>query len=319
MLDDTLNSNTTGEVVHPQTENSNSVEEVVHPQTENSNSVEEVVHPQEGILTPEDIDNMSSDEFARYLSESDYTPDAAEVTEEETDSNSASDEESANQTGAESETVVQEETPAAPFKTFNTEEEYEAEVGKRINSSIRQRMRKHNEQAAKYSKLEHMAKEYYPNSHDSLSELTADLEEQAAERAEIPVEEYRQRQNDARDAQLYRERMQRETEAAREQEKIINGWQRDAEQIKYINPDFNLNEAVKNPVFAKMLGDGKTVFEAYAATNKPAPPKAPARKPILQNGASPGGGTGSRQASNPANLPSAEFKKYIEECRNGRR
>lgn len=315
MLDDTLNSNTS--------------EEVVHPQTENSNSVEEVVHPQEGILTPEDIDNMSAEEFARYLSEPDYTPDAAEVTDEETDSNSATDEESANQTGAESETVVQEETPAAPFKTFNTEEEYEAEVGKRINSSIRQRMRKHNEQE-KYSKLEHMAKEYYPDSQDSLSELTADLEEQAAERAEIPVEKYRQRQNDARDAQLYRELtadlekqaaewMQRETEAAREQEKIINGWQRDAEQIKYINPDFNLNEAVKNPVFAKMLGDGKTVFEAYAATNKPAPPKSPARKPILQNGASPGGGTGSRQASNPANLPDAEFKKYIEECRNGRR
>lgn len=294
MLDDTLNSNTS--------------EEVVHPQTENSNSVEEVVHPQEGILTPEDIDNMSAEEFARYLSEPDYTPDAAEVTDEETDSNSATDEESANQTGAESETVVQEETPAAPFKTFNTEEEYEAEVGKRINSSIRQRMRKHNEQAEKYSKLEHMAKEYYPNSQDSLSELTADLEEQAAERAEIPVEEYRQRRDDAMDA-----------EAAREQEKIINGWQRDAEQIKYINPDFNLSKAVKNPVFAKMLGDGKTVFEAYAATNKPAPPKAPARKPILQNGASPGGGTGSRQASNPANLPDAEFKKYIEECRNGRR
>lgn len=305
MLDNTLNSNTT--------------EEVVHPQTENSNSVEEVVHPQEGVLTPDDINNMSSEEFARYLSETDYTPDAAEVTDEETGSNSASAEESANQTGAESETVTQEETPAAPFKTFNTEEEYEAEVGKRINSSIRQRMRKHNEQAEKYLKLEYMANKYYPNVQDSISELTADLEEQAAERAKMPVEEYRQRQNDARDAQLYRERMQRETDAARERERIINGWQRDAQEIKYINPDFNLSEAVKDPVFAKMLGEGKTVFEAYGATHKPAPPKTPARKPILQNGASPGGGTGSRQASNPANLPSAEFQKFIEECRNGRR
>lgn len=305
MLEDTLNSNTT--------------EEVVHPQTENSNTAEEVVHPQEGELTPEDINNMSSEEFARYLTDANYTPDAAEVDDEETDSNSVSEDESANQNGAESETVPQEETPPAPFKTFNTEEEYEAEVGKRINSSIRQRMRKHNEQAAKYSKLEHMAKEYYPNSQDSLSELTSDLETQAAERAEIPVEEYRQRMNDARDAQLYRERMQSESNAARERENIINGWQRDAEQIKYINPDFDLREAVKNPAFAKMLGDGKTVFEAYAAVHKPAPPKTPERKPIMQNGASPGGGTGSRQASNPANLSSADFKKFIEECRNGRR
>ncbi len=305
MLDDTLNSNIT--------------EEVVHPQTENSNSVEEVVHPQEGVLTPDDINNMSRDEFARYLSEADYTPDAAEVTDDESDSNSATDDKSANQNGAERETVPQEETPPAPFKTFNTEEEYEAEVGKRINSSIRQRMRKHNEQAAKYSKLEHMAKEYYPEAQDSLSELTADLETQAAERADIPVDEYRRRIDDKRDAQLYREHMQRENNAAREQEEIINGWQRDAEQIKYINPEFNLREAVKNPAFAKMLGDGKTVFEAYAAVHKPAPPKAPERKPIMQNGASPGGGTGSRAASNPANLPSADFKKFIEECRKGRR
>ena len=180
-------------------------------------------------------------------------------------------------------------------------------------------MRKHNEQAAKYSRLEEMAKEYYPQAQDSISELTADLESQAAERADIPVEEYRKRIDDARDAQLYRSQMQREIDAKTEQDNIINGWQRDANEIKYINPEFDLKEAIKNPAFAKMLREGKSVFEAYATVHKPQPPKAPERKPVIQNVANPGGGTGGRQTSNPAGLSAEDFKKYIEECRNGRR
>ena len=301
-----------------ETLNSNNAEEVVQPQTPNSNT-EEVVQPHNGEVTPDDINNMTSEEFARYMSEVGSVPDAETETTEDTYSEPADGKESTPEPPAEETGNAEEETPPAPFKTFNTEEEYEAEVGKRINSSIRQRMRKHNEQAEKYSRLESMAKEYYPDASDSLSELTADLENQAAERANIPVEEYRRRKDDARDAERYREQRRRETQSQSEQERIINGWQRDAREIQYINPEFDLREAVKNPEFARMLGDGKSVFEAYAVVHKPQPPKAPERKPVMQNVASKGGGTGNRQASNPASLSDEDFKKYIEECRNGRR
>ena len=288
--------------------NSNN-EEVVHPQLENSNN-EEVVHPRNNELTPDDIKNMSNDEFNDYLNSNDESGlDATDTKSEKIDDNNQVDE---TEDGKSEDESAQEKADkpdkVEPYRTFMSEEEYNDEVGKRINAAIRNRMRKHNEQADKYAKLNEMASVYYPDADDPVSVLTSD----------IPVEDYRKQMEDKIDAERYRKLKNEDAERERRREEIINGWQRDAEQIRYINPEFDFDKAIKNPEFADMLRMGKTVFEAYSKTQHPTPPKQPERKAIIQNGASNNSGTGNLSESNPANLPEADFRKFIEKCRKER-
>lgn len=94
-----------------------------------------------------------------------------------------------------------------------------------------------------------------------------------------------------------------------EREKLILEWQRDAEQLKIIVPEFDLAQAVKDESFKEALINGATVFEAYAKTLKM--PKAEPREEIAQNARLPRRGTGTG-IINPAKLSSKEFKKYID-------
>ena len=98
-----------------------------------------------------------------------------------------------------------------------------------------------------------------------------------------------------------------------ETENIVKQWQRDAEQLKLLVPDFSLKTAIKNPLFAEALKKGATVFEAYKETS--AAPKPEKREEIFQNARSARRGTGGASV-NPAKLSSDEFKKYIENIKN---
>ena len=101
---------------------------------------------------------------------------------------------------------------------------------------------------------------------------------------------------------------------------IISQWERDAAQLKFIEPEFDFRtELQSNPQFRQLISQGMGVIEAYAASRpekvKAEPPKQAERKPIKQNAQSPDGGTGTN-TRNPANMSSAEFKQYIENIRN---
>ena len=96
-------------------------------------------------------------------------------------------------------------------------------------------------------------------------------------------------------------------------EELVMQWQRDAQQLKLLVPDFDLAEAVKNKEFSEALTSGATVFEAYKAMAEP--PKEKPREEIFQNARSARRGTGGASI-NPAKLSSSEFKKYIENIRN---
>lgn len=96
-------------------------------------------------------------------------------------------------------------------------------------------------------------------------------------------------------------------------ETIVKEWQRDAEQLKIIVPEFDLAEAIKNKAFADALTNGATVFEAYKAMTTP--PKSQPREEIFQNARSARKGTGGA-AVNPAKLSDTEFRKYIENIKN---
>ena len=101
---------------------------------------------------------------------------------------------------------------------------------------------------------------------------------------------------------------------------IISQWERDATQLKFIEPEFDFRtELQSNPQFRQLISQGMGVIEAYASSRpqpqKQEPPKQAERKPIKQNAQSPDGGTGTN-TRNPANMSSAEFKQYIENIRN---
>jgi hypothetical protein len=101
---------------------------------------------------------------------------------------------------------------------------------------------------------------------------------------------------------------------------IISQWERDAAQLKFIQPEFDFRtELQSNSQFRQLISQGMGVIEAYAASRpqpqKQEPPKQAERKPIKQNAQSPDGGTGTN-TRNVANMSSAEFKQYIENIRN---
>lgn len=96
-------------------------------------------------------------------------------------------------------------------------------------------------------------------------------------------------------------------------EKLIMQWQRDAEQLKILVPEFDLAEAINNKAFHDAITSGATVFEAYKAMTTP--PKSQPREEIFQNARSARKGTGGATV-NPAKLSDSEFKKYIENIKN---
>lgn len=96
--------------------------------------------------------------------------------------------------------------------------------------------------------------------------------------------------------------------------KVIAGWQRDAKEIRHLVPEFDLNEAIKNPEFYDALAQGKSVFEAYALINKTQEPEP--RREIYQNGQRARRGTGG-SVVNPAKMSREDFKKYIERIKEG--
>lgn len=301
--------------------NSNNSEEVVHP-PQDSNSVE-VVQPQNE-LTPESINNMTTEEFESYLSELGNKPDEAEVpaTEknstpvhsDEAEENSAEEAESENeeQTSENAEHTQQAETGAEPYRIFNTE----AELDEEVNTRFRARMKKHNDSIEKYSTLEEMAKVYYPDADDPISAMTKDLEEQAAEKMNVSADEIRTRTKDKLDAEKYRQQIKENDERKTRTEDIIKGWERDAEQLKLINPKFDLKESIKNPEFKRILAGGGTVAQAYSKVYNSAPPKAKERQPIQQNAQTAKlKGSGITQAD-PSKLPEKEFRQYINNIRN---
>lgn len=98
-----------------------------------------------------------------------------------------------------------------------------------------------------------------------------------------------------------------------DREQLIMQWQRDAQQLKILVPEFDLAEAVKNKAFYEALTSGATVIEAYKAMTTP--PKTQPREEIFQNARSARKGTGGA-AVNPAKLSDSEFRKYIENIRN---
>jgi hypothetical protein len=161
-----------------------------------------------------------------------------------------------------------------------------------------------------------MARNFYPDSDDPITAMTEDLEQQAAEKMNVSADEIRSRTQDKLDAQKYRQQQKEETERQDRTNEIISGWERDAQQIKFINPEFDLKVAIANPEFKSILSRGGSVAQAYAQVYKSAPPKATERKQVVQNGQTAKlKGSGSTQVD-PSKLSTEKFYEYINKRRN---
>lgn len=295
------------EAVHPQNLNANEPE-AVHPD-ENAEEAE-VVRPQNSTQkTPEDISSMTSEDFNAYMEELYAEDDEEEETEEEklTDTDIEPD--------GEEKTDEDSEPTTKPWRVYNSEDDYKRDVQKSIDDAMGKRFKKEREDNDKFERILSIAQSLYGDSDDPVRAFADALEEQAAENEKIPVEEYRSRMSEKRDAKKYRDEVQANEEHDKKLNDMIKAWKRDEAELRYINPEFSFEKAMQNEEFKKAVLSGKSVIQAYSETHAAQKPKAEKREPITENARLPQGGTGEATV-NPAKLSSADFKKYIDSIKN---
>lgn len=229
----------------------------------------------------QDVDNMSDEEFMEYLaSVSDGEKPMEEQREEPAPEEKAAPEKK-------------------PYKSFDTKEAYQEEFNKHFSK----RHKNHKEMEEVLA----LARESFGGGDDRtvLSRLKQDLIKNAAEEHGKTAAEYEEDIELRRKASLYDE-MEKEQE---ERKQIMNRWIEDSEKIKAVNPDFDLEEALKNPEFREnLVSKGMSVAEAAYALLNGAKPQAPKRN-ILQNASSQTGSSTVRR--DPSQMSDSEFRNYI--------
>lgn len=94
---------------------------------------------------------------------------------------------------------------------------------------------------------------------------------------------------------------------------IVEEWQSDAQKLAVVVPDFDFQSALRNDTFRSALTSGRNIFEAYMEMVKV--PGSAGRAGITQNAQYARRGTG-EATLNPSKLSSEDFKKYIESRKN---
>ena len=276
-------------------------------------------------VSPSDIDNMSDEEFDRYLEElSDETQFVSED-EAEGDTNlTDNDDEADNKKDDGGEKEKDDGTNAdvngepgndAPFKVFATESDYEAEVKKRIDEAVKKIDNPNSKEKSSIDKICKIAKKFYKDSENPLEEVASELEKQYAENSGVEIDDLRKSMSDEEDAEKYRKQKKDKEDFERGRDEVISKWNSEAEQItKFIDSDFDFKTALKDEKFKDAILSGKSVLEAYSLIKKPENKKAE-REPIEQNARNSRKGTGGGKP-NPAKLSDVDFKKYIENIKN---
>lgn len=287
---------------------------------EEETKTEAAAEKEEGVVTPEDINNMSSEDFNKYMEEldSDITPSFEETPEENFEQTFEGEETTDTEPAEPEEQPVEQETEEKeqepqPFRTFGTEEEYNNDVQRRINEAV-ENDRRTRDSDQTYRRLSDTARLYYRDAEDPMKAMADDMDRRAAEMEGLSPEEYSSRRNDVRDAQAYRDLMKQQNDRRQAQQQLVSRWNNEAQVVKTLYPDFDMRQALQNETFKRDLASGKSVAEAYKDMQEAAAPVQTARTPIPQNVQSKRSGTG-EAAYNPAALPTADFMKYINKIR----
>lgn len=288
----------------------------------------------EDTLTPEDIENMSDEEFNEYLEsgrETDLDEDLEDLEGEEEKTEEEYEETDLDTTPEDDK--AEPETKAEPFKTFETEADYEAEIEKRVNEAMENQPKSEDEEKGAVDRIRRIAKKFYGESDKPLEDIAMELEKQYAEQNEIDVDKFRTDMANEEDAEKWRsqekekadkEKLDKEKndELEKGKKELLDRLNREARDLKFVVNDFDFAEALKEPEFVKAIKEKKSVAEAYSmiAKKKAEPEEKDAdgtsgNDPVetIRNSAK---GTGGGIV-NPAKLSSADFKKYIDNIKNG--
>lgn len=220
-----------------------------------------------------------------------------------------------------------------PFRSFATEDEYNSVVQKAIDEA-RSKWDLDNEAVkARYDRMDRIARAFFPEDENAFDTLGDDLESQYEERAGRSFDDYLTEHKRDESASKWDAQEQAKADAESNRQKIIDKWVADAGNLKVIEPDFELEDALKNSTFTDALLSGDDVFAAYAKAYKGDPDPEPepdsdekpedkpeekpaSRKPLPQNGDSKSRRSGER-SKNPASMTTEEFKEYIRRIKNG--
>lgn len=266
----------------------------------------------------EDIANMSDDEFEKYLDELSL-PDEEGDGEATEDIEEGGEEENPEPEEVDGEAMADDNTSdREPFRVFDSEEEYEKEVQKRIDEAL---SKKGNEKPKSLKKLEKIAGKLYGDSEDPISTVADELEKQYADSEGIDISDLQKKMADEEDLKAFRKEKSEKEKAESDRDSIIKKWNEEAELICHIDKDFDFKKALADKDFKNALLEGKSVHEAYkilkdSEESKHQKEKKPSKSEIIdQNGQSPRKGTGEGKM-NPASLSDKDFKKYIENIKN---
>ena len=118
------------------------------------------------------------------------------------------------------------------------------------------------------------------------------------------------------DAQKYREHQKQQEAFDKKVEDIRAQWQKDAEAMREIVPDFDFEQAMQNRDFYERIMSGLSIPLAYIAVNyMQAQAPQNKRRTIIQNGQSTANANGSPEL-NIAGMSDEDFDKYLKKIKN---
>ena len=267
-------------------------------------------------LPDEDFRNYISEREAAPYDEDGYYDEPLTDEEEEEAEESEAEAEQDQEADAEPE-----ETP--PFRSFATEDEYNSAVKQAIDEARKQWDIDNEAVIKRAQRMAQIADAYFPDDDNSFDSLANDLEAQYEERAGRPFSEYlsESKRNDS--AAKWDAQEKEKSDHDGKKQAIIDKWVADSGNLKVIEPDFDLEEALKNKAFTDVLLSGGDVFSAYATAYKGDPdpepepePEKDKRQPVQQVGALKSRSSGDRRRD-PSKMSDKDFKKYISDIKNG--
>ncbi|MBQ3426495.1 MAG: hypothetical protein IJH37_05045 [Clostridia bacterium] len=281
-----------------------------------------------------DFDSMSSEDFADYIErmrEEEGLPPAFPEEKERDEDKPEAEEPVPPETEPEPAPEAEEKEPEKkpePWRTYATEAEYKADVDKAISEALKQRDLDTEAQRARYERMERISRGFYPDDEAGFDKVADELEEQLAKSRDMTVDDYRSEQDMRAKAAKWDEQEKQRTSGESEKELLIKKWIADAGNLMRLYPDFSLEDALKDPVFAEELKTGGDMFSAYSKVylggpgdgdKEPAPDtETPAdtskREPIPQNASSKRRGTGT-SSEDYAHMSSQKFKEAIRRMR----
>ncbi|MCH5212643.1 MAG: hypothetical protein J1G06_06490 [Oscillospiraceae bacterium] len=276
--------------------------ELTQPLNPDGSKDAELTRPQENdedVITPEDIANMTPEEFSDYI---ESRPEDSEST----DGDDTTDMEESE--GGEDDP----ETGSAPYRTFNTQEEYEADRKKAIEEAFRKRFGA-SEGDAEINELKRIRKSARGNYRDSenpIQDMLDDIDSSAAKRSGQSVEDYRRSLDDNEAFEQWKAEKAQAEQQRKANERIIAQWYADAARLQQLVPEFDFNAAIQNAAFNSAIRNGDSVALAYMRMNGGASKPQNKREEITQNVTSARRGTGGSSV-NPATMSTSDYISYI--------